>query len=276
MPTIPPDTPAPHRPEPHRHRRLAESFGIDAARYDRARPRYPEAMVAAFHTASPGPRALDVGCGTGIASRQFKAAGWDVLGVEPDPRMAAFAAETGVPVEVATFEDWDPRGRDFDAVIAATAWHWVDPASGAAKAARLLRPGGLLGLAWTVAVPPAELSAAAAAVLRRVMPDSPLSALTRQPGVDEYRPILDSWADHVRGTRGFGEPRLARYDWRQEYTREQWLDLLPTQGGLTRLPAEALAELTTEVGAAVDGLGGSFTMDYAALTVTATRRHRGA
>src|ERR1700691_3837027 len=133
MPTVPPE-PAPG-PEPHRHRQVAESFGTDPERYDRTRPRYPGALVDRIVATSPGRRVLDVGCGTGIEARQFQAAGCTVLGVEPDPRMADFARRTGVEVEVATFETWDAAGREFDAVVAGTAWHWVDPVAGAAKAA---------------------------------------------------------------------------------------------------------------------------------------------
>ncbi len=63
-----------------------------------------------------------------------------MLGVEPDERMAAFARRSRVEVEVARFEDWQSAGRQFDAVIAGTAWHWVDPVAGAAKAPRCSRP----------------------------------------------------------------------------------------------------------------------------------------
>src|SRR5664279_5429531 len=139
-----PQPAGPRGPEPHRHRGVAESFGVDAARYDRTRPPYPDALVERILAASPGNDVLDVGAGTGIEARQFQAAGCTVLGVEPDERMAAFARGRGVEVEVATFEAWDPAGRDFDAVIAGTAWHWVDPVAGAVKAARVLRPGGRL------------------------------------------------------------------------------------------------------------------------------------
>jgi SAM-dependent methyltransferase len=103
--------------EAHQARQLAESFGTDPERYDRTRPRYPDAMVRRIIAASPGPDMLDVGCGTGIAARQFQAAGCTVLGVEIDPRMAEFARETRLEVEVAKFEDWDLAGRRFDAVI---------------------------------------------------------------------------------------------------------------------------------------------------------------
>lgn len=85
-------------------RLTAESFGTDAEGYDRARPGYPDALVARVVAQSPGSDVLDVGCGTGIAARQFQAAGCTVLGVEPDARMAGFARARGLPVEVATFE----------------------------------------------------------------------------------------------------------------------------------------------------------------------------
>jgi 2-polyprenyl-3-methyl-5-hydroxy-6-metoxy-1,4-benzoquinol methylase len=74
--------------EAHRARQIAESFGSDPERYDQTRPRYPEAMVTRVVAHSPGPDVLDVGCGTGIAARQFQAAGCRVLGVEVDERMA--------------------------------------------------------------------------------------------------------------------------------------------------------------------------------------------
>jgi hypothetical protein len=60
--------------EPHRHRQVAESFGADPGRYDRARPGYPAALVERIVAASRG---------TGIAARQFQAAGCRVLGVDP-------------------------------------------------------------------------------------------------------------------------------------------------------------------------------------------------
>ena len=156
--------------EIHQARQLAESFGADPERYDRARPRYPGALAERVIAASPGPEILDVGTGTGIAARQFQAAGARVLGVEPDARMADFARRTGVPTEVATFEDWDSAGRHFDAVIAGQAWHWVDPVAGAAKAARVLRPGGRIALFWYVFQPAPELAQAFADVYHRAVP----------------------------------------------------------------------------------------------------------
>src|SRR5580693_9549491 len=150
MPTIPPEHAGVSERgdlsgrESHQAREVAESFGADAERYDRARPSYPSALVDPIVATAPGPDVLDAGCGTGIVARLFQAAGCRVLGVDVDERMTDLARRRGLDVEVARFEDWDPAGRTFDAVVAGQAWHWVDPVTGAAQAARVLRPGGRL------------------------------------------------------------------------------------------------------------------------------------
>jgi len=258
--------------EPHRHRQVAESFGADAERYDRTRPGYPDAMVQRIVDASPGPDFLDVGIGTAIEARQFQAAGCEVLGVEPDARMADFARRGGVEVEVATFEAWDPAGRDFDAVVAGQSWHWVDAAAGAAKAARVLRPDGRLAVFWNVAQPPPEVAEAFITVYQREMPDSPFDLRTMpKRALYGYQALFARAADGVRKVGGFGDPEQWRFDWEQSYTREEWLDQLPTQATLTWFPLERLATVLDGVGAAVDAVGGSFTMSYTTVAVTAAR-----
>jgi SAM-dependent methyltransferase len=250
---------------------VAESFGTDPERYDRTRPRYPDALVERIIAASPGPDVLNVGCGTGIEARQFQAAGGKVLGIEPDARMAGFARRTGVDVEVATFEAWDPAGRRFDAVVAGTAWHWVDPVAGAAKAAQALRPGGRLAPFWHVFQLPPEVAEAFAAVYRRVAPDSPFTMSTAKSALDGYQLLFAKAADGIREVGGFSEPEQWRFDEERSYTRDEWLDQLPTSGALTRLPADRLAEVLAGVGAAIDAIGGSFTMPTTTMAVTAAR-----
>jgi SAM-dependent methyltransferase len=229
--------------------------------------------VGRIVAASPGPEVLDVGCGTGTAARQFQAAGCTVLGVEPDPRMAEFARRSGVEVEVATFEAWDSAGRMFDTVIAATAWHWVDPVAGAAKAAQVLRPGGRLTVFGHVFQLPPEMADALAVVYRRVAPDSPFDLKPLRQAVDAYQGLYATFADRIGEVGGFGDLEQWRFDWEQHYTRDEWLDQMPTHGSLTRFPPDELAEVLEGVGAAIDAMGGGFTMPYATVAVAATRTH---
>jgi SAM-dependent methyltransferase len=277
MTTLPPDPPEP--PEPavpdgrpsHAYRQVAEGFGADAGRYDRARPTYPADLVDRIVAASPGRDVLDVGCGTGISSRLFQAAGCTVLGIDPDPRMAELARQGGTATEVAKFEDWDPAGRSFDVVIAAQAWHWVDPVAGAARAAAALRPGGRLAVFWNAFEPPAELREAFAEVYRRVFPGSPFGAFWKRPALDAYRTGCERAADAMRQAGGFADAEEWLSRWERPYTRDEWLDLMPTTGGFTRMPEPAQAEILACMGAAVDAAGGAFTMSYATIAATAAR-----
>ena len=271
MPILSREQPEPSSTEPHKARRMAESFGVDAQRYDQARPGYPDALVARIVAGSPGPGVLDVGCGTGIAARQFQAAGCAVLGVEPDARMADFARARGLQVDVATFEAWQPAGRRFDAVLAAQSWHWVDAVTGAVKAARVLRPGGWLAIIGHVYEPPIEVAEPFAAAYRRAAPDSPLNGQPARRPLDLYQAAYAKFADQIRETGQFNDPEQWRFDWEQPYTRDQWLDLLPTTGGLTQLRPDQLAEILDAVGSAIDSLGGRFTLAYTTLAATAVR-----
>ncbi|GGT87254.1 methyltransferase type 11 [Streptomyces violascens] len=251
---------------------MAESFGSDAERYDRARPRYPDALLHRIVAAAPGPDILDVGCGTGIAARQLQAMGCHVVGVEPDARMADVARRFGVEVDVATVEGWEPADRRFHAVTAGQAWHWIDPVAGAAKAAQALRPGGLLAAFWNAFQLPPEVAEAFGTAYRRVVPDSPFDprAMAKST-LDAYAAMLTKTAEGIRKAGGFGEPEQWRFDWERSYTRDAWLDQLPTYGILAGLAPDELAEVVREAGAAVDTLGGSFTMRYATVAVAATR-----
>jgi SAM-dependent methyltransferase len=177
------------------------------------------------------------------------------------------------PVRLATFEAWDPAGREFDAVIAGTAWHWVDPVAGAAKAAQALRPGGRLAPFHHVFEAPPEVTEALASAYRRVVPDSPfnLSGQSTRSALDAYQRLFAKIADGMREAGGFSEPEQWRFDWECAYTRDEWLDQLPTLGALTRLPPDKLAEVQAAVGSAIEALGGSFTMSYVTVAVTAAR-----
>jgi SAM-dependent methyltransferase len=249
---------------------VAESFGSAAARYDRARPSYPGALVERIVAASPGRRVVDVGCGTGIAARLFRAAGCEILGVDPDTRMADMARQSGLEVEVATFEAWEPAGREFDAVIAGQAWHWVDPVAGAVKAAETLRPAGRLAVFWNAFLPPPGLREAFADVYRRVDTGLPFDPWA-WPLLDAYLAGCAKAAAGIRQAGAFGEPEQWRFDWARPYTTGEWLDLVPTIGGHSQIRADTLEELLAGLGAAADAVGGTFTMEYTTVAVTAAR-----
>lgn len=252
------------RPAPHQRRDLAESFGADPERYDRVRPSYPRELADRVVAELTGGRVLDVGIGTGLSAEPFRAAGCRVLGVEADPRMADFARGRGYDVEVSVFEDWDPAGRAFDAVISGQAWHWIDPRAGAVKAARVLVPGGLLVLFWNSFRLPAEISAALADG------GGPGRDITARPsGAGVHEDSRDRAAEGIRATGLFGEPVGWQLDREREYTRDEWIDGIATGAGAAQLPVGRLEESRRRVGAAIDGLGGSIALTISTIVLEA-------
>jgi len=270
MVTLPPPTPP--TDAAHRHRELAESFGADADRYDRARPRYPDALVAQVAERIPGSSILDVGIGTGISAEPFRDRGFAVVGVEPDPKMAGLARAKGFEVEGGRFEDWDAAGRVFDGVIAGQTWHWVDPLAGAAKAAAVLRPGGILALFWNYGRPSPELAAEFAQVftsLQTGLPFNPWSAAAAQ--ASPYHSIIAAAAAGLRATGAFGDVQQIAVEWQATAARDAWLEQTSTSGGINRLPKDKLDALLTGMGAAIDATGGELLVSYTTVAVIAER-----
>lgn len=249
-------------------RSRAESFGAVAELYDRVRPSYPHALVDALLDDDGARRALDVGCGTGIAAALLAARGCDVLGVEIDERMARVARQRGIDVEVAPFEQWDASGRQFDLVICGQAWHWVDPVAGAQKAAAVLAPAGRLGLFWNFGAPPAELADLFGPIYARLA-----------PGVEGYSVLLggqDARAETavagIAASEGFEAADVSTFAWTRTHDTAQWLALLQTHSDHQTLPAVQRERLLAAIGDAVESVGGSFEMPYEAILVSARRR----
>ena len=136
---------------------LRSTFNQDAERYDRARPGYPAALfddLAELTSIGAGSRVLEIGPGTGQATRPLAERGCRVVAElhGADPAALARRNLAGFPsVDVvnAAFEAWPLPVEPFDLVLAATAFHWIDPSVRADKIADALRPGGFLATVST-------------------------------------------------------------------------------------------------------------------------------
>jgi SAM-dependent methyltransferase len=129
----------------------ATSFGPVAAVYERGRPPYPSAALDWLLPAGAS-HVVDVGAGTGKLTRQIRDRGLRVTAVEPSDGMRAELSRVlpDVPVLAGTAEALPLPGHSADAVLCAQAWHWVDPALAVPECARVLKPGGRLGLIWNL------------------------------------------------------------------------------------------------------------------------------
>jgi SAM-dependent methyltransferase len=134
---------SPEGPEP------ALSFGGVADAYDRARPSYPR-EAAGWLTGSGRLRVLELGAGTGKLTEQLVALGHQVVATDPSVEMLHHLT-IRVPragVVRATAEEIPVATRSVDVVVAGQAFHWFDVERALPEIARVLRPGGRIGLAW--------------------------------------------------------------------------------------------------------------------------------
>ena len=218
-----------------RRREQATSFGAAADAYERGRPPYPAEAIDWL--LPPGAaRVLDVGAGTGKLTRELAARGLDVVAVEPLPGMREQLARAvpGVPVHPGTAEDIPLPDGSVDAVLAAQAWHWVDQARAVPEVARVLVPGGQLGLVWNMRDDRADWVAQ-------------LSQILHDPGEGD-------------GSRGgavaigppFGPVQHRTIEWTHRLTRDQLLDMVSSRSYVITMPAAQRAEVLAAVGRLAD------------------------
>ncbi|MER6537365.1 class I SAM-dependent methyltransferase [Streptomyces sp. 900105755] len=255
---------------------LRSIFDQDAERYERARPRYPAALVEELVRvtgAGPDVRVLEIAPGTGKLTADLARSGCSITAVEIGPSMAAVARRQLAPfprveVVVSAFEEWEPPPEPFDAVVCATAFHWLDPAVRLPRAARALRPGGRLGIVSThhVAGGTEDFFAEVQECYERWDPATP-------PGLRQTRE-----ADLATDTSEFtGSPYVtdvAVQGHAQEitYTTGQYLDVLLTYSNHRALPEAARDGLLAGIGELIDSrYGGVVTKRYWHELVTAVR-----
>ena len=127
-------------------------FTATTENYRRYRPDYPASLFDWILGFGEGRDAVDLGAGTGIASRQLAERGFRVTGVEPNDAMRAAATEAGGGPTYVTGEAAATGlpAASADLVIAAQAFHWFPLAPTLAEVDRVLRPGGSAVAFWNI------------------------------------------------------------------------------------------------------------------------------
>lgn len=239
--------------------KLRSVFDEDADLYDRMRPGYPGGLfddLARWTGAGPGASVLEIGAGTGQATRSLAARGHRVTAVELGPALAARARRNlaqypGVEVVTADFERWTPP-TTFDLVFAATAFHWLDPRTRAGRAAEALRPGGALAVVSTDHVAGGSWTPAFCADIQaryeRWDPATPPGLrMTEADDVDALADLAD-----VAASARFGPPATSRHTFTVTYPTAAYLDVLRTYSGHRALPPSARDGLFADIARLID------------------------
>ena len=241
-------------------RDLGRVFNEVPELYDKVRPGYPDELFADLATITgmtERSSVLEVGCGTGQATRSLAARGCPVTAVEPGADMAALARQRlasfgNVTVETSTFEEWDDRGRRFEVLVAASSWHWVDPSRGWRRASDVLLPGGWLALLGHVVVrrpDEPEVYAQTADLHEQFCPGNP--DWGHPPLEDEVRSTDTGWGtvDDPGSRPGglFGPPIVRWYPGVQEFTGDGFADLLRSTSVYRRLAPDVRDPLLSAI-----------------------------
>jgi SAM-dependent methyltransferase len=240
------------------HRDLGRVFNEVPDLYDRVRPGYPDELFADLVTITgmdERSSVLEVGCGTGQATRSLAELGCSVTAIEPGVDLAALtrqrlAASRKVEVETSTFEEWEDRGRRFDVVVAASAWHWVDPSIGWRRAHDVLRPGGWMALLGNVVVRRSgepEVYAQTADLHERFSTGNPGWGLP--PVEDDVRTSDEGWGLVANPGELFGRTIVRWYPTVQWFDGDGFADLLRSTSLYRRLDPdvrEPLLDAITE------------------------------
>ncbi len=150
-----------------------------AKTYDRVRPKYTQAFLNRAIEVAQIPlngHILEVGCGPGTATVSLAERGFSMICLEPSVEAWAVACQNAsiypqVEIVNTSFEEWEPMERSFDAVLAPTSWHWIEPEQKHTKAASVLKSGGSLVLLWNTAMqPPLEIFEQLSGIFERYMP----------------------------------------------------------------------------------------------------------
>jgi SAM-dependent methyltransferase len=262
-------------------RGLGRLFDRGSQDYQAGRPGYPDGLFRLLQQRcglGSGSRVLEIGPGPGQATLPILALGAQVTAVEPGPalarRLSERAGSADLLVIVARFEDAVIPEAQFDLVVSATAFHWVNPAVGLVETAAALRDDGWLALWWTI-------------FADQLRPDPFFDAL--QPILERKAPELYAQGTAMLGYAADVAARIAEIEsvglygpvhqetlrWEGHHSPAEIRRLYSTFSTWLALPAEQRSELLDDVEhLAREEFGGVVTRPYQTLVYLAQRRPR--
>ena len=238
-----------------------------AKAYDQARPRYPQALIQQVMEVaqlSSESKILEVGCGPGTATIAFAQLGCNMLCLEPNPDFYALAqqnckAYANVEILNLSFEEWILEPDQFDAVLAATSFHWIPPEVGYPKAAKALQDEGRLILLWNKQLQPVYEVYQSLSEIYQI----------HEPSLDQFEDqetqerILQGLGKIMIESGQFKDLRWGTIKSELTYTTDQYLTLLDTYSPYIKLPSATREALFNGLRDRIDrDLNGSLQLSY--------------
>ena len=254
------------------------TFDDDADAYDRTRPVCPAAVfddIVELAGLGPTSRVVEVGPGTGRATRPLAERGIAVTAVELGPALADRAAANvaefdKVRVLQTSFEGFEPGGARFDAVFACNSFHWIDPGVRYAKTADLLRPTGHLVVVSTPWVVPDD----ADRFWWDVQDDWEAATGRREDPATKHPDRVDLPLTGLAESALFADAVIRRTRFDIEFETEDYVTNLRTQSGYKELASPGKRALTDRIRRRIDERGGRIQAHLLAILTVAQRRPR--
>jgi SAM-dependent methyltransferase len=250
-------------------------FDEDAAAYDSVRPVAPDVVfdeVVRLAGLRPGSSVLEIGPGTGQATRPLAERRLRVLALELGPNLARrarlnLARWPDVTVLTTSFETWNPEEAGFDAVFAANSFHWLDPDVRFIKSAMVLGPrGSLVVLSTPVVVPEG-----ASRFWWELQDDWAAVGADRVDPATKHPDLVADVGPAMRASGFFHEPAVFRHRFDVAMTAEEYVTNLSTQTAVKALAPDAREVLLGLVRRRIEAGGGTLTVHHLAVLTVATR-----
>jgi protein-L-isoaspartate O-methyltransferase len=249
------------------------TFDEDADAYDRSRPVAPSHVfddAAQLAHLTTGSRVLEIGPGTGQATRQLAERGLRVRALELGPSLAERARRnlaefSDVDVVTSSFESWAAGGERFDAVFACNSFHWVDHAVRFAKPAELLADGGHLVVLATPWVTPDD----ADPFWWDVQDDYVAVGGEYVDPATNHPDLIGDLAPLIRKSGYYEEPETRRFRFDVKFTADGYATNLSTQSGFKAFDEPAQTELLSRVRHRIEARGGTITAHLLAILTVA-------
>lgn len=238
-----------------------------AEAYNRVRPRYPEELirqVVKVAQLSSDSKMLEVGCGPATATVAFAQLGFSMICLEPNPDFCQLAQQNckqypDVKIQNTSFEEWTLLTEKFDAVLAASSFHWIPPDVGYPKAAKALQENGYLILLWNKELQPHYKVYQRLSEVYQVHAPS----LDRYEDRETQEEILRGLGQMVTDSGQFKNLVSGHIESEVTYTVDEYLMLLNTYSPYLKLDSQSKETLFAELRDRIENdFGGSLQLSY--------------